>query len=149
MSSYYSSFLPTFTWTFQLGSYFLKSSLIATKSISLLFSNFSHWGNSPKVLPLQPIAAHGCVAIFVRAISPKILPLQPTHSYMEILIMGNSSKVIPLHSHGNISQEGNFTKVLPLQPIAAPSNMAVLVRGVFPQKWSHCSPLLATLTWQF
>ena len=52
--------------------------------------------------------------------------------------------------HGNFSHGwGNSWKVLPLQLIAAHSYMAISVRGVIPEKSSHCSPLPPALTWQF
>ena len=50
------------------------------------------------------------------------------------------------------SQRGNRSKIFPLQRIADHSYMAILVRGVFPQKLpvaAHCSPLQPTLKWQF
>ena len=107
-SSHCSPLQPTLTWQFQSG------------------------GNSLKVLPLQPTAAH---------------------SYMEISVMGGlipekSSHCSPL-LHGNFSQGGrggggNSWKVLPLQPIAAHFYMAISVRGVIPQKSSHCSPTLTS-----
>ena len=63
-------------------------------------------GNSRKVLPLQPIAAHSYMAILVvGGNSRKVLPLQPiaAHSYMAISVMGgNSSKVLPLQPNSYI-----------------------------------------------
>ena len=67
---------------------------------------------------------------------------------------GNSWKVLPLQPTAathtwQFQWGGNSCKVLPLQPIAAHSYMAISVRGVIPEKSSHCSPLQPTLTWQF
>ena len=69
--------------------------------------------------------------------------LQPTLTW-QFQSGGNSWRVLLLQPI-----VGNSWKVLPLQPIAAHSYMAISVRGVIPEKASHCSPLQPTLTWQF
>ena len=55
------------------------------------FHGFSHAGKTSKVLPLQPIAAHSYIAIWIKGNnSSKILPLQPlaARSCLAILITG-------------------------------------------------------------
>ena len=92
-SSHCSRLQPIFTWEFQSEGLFLKRPLIAAHCSPLLYGNFSQGGggNSWKVLPLQPIAAHSYMAILVRGgNSWKVLPLQPiaAYSYMAILVRG-------------------------------------------------------------
>ena len=103
-SSHCSRLQPTFTWQFQSEGLFLKRPLITAHCSPLLHGNFSHLflksppiaahcspplhgnfcqgGNSSKVLPLQPIAAHSYMAILVRKVIPErsshCRPLQPT-----------------------------------------------------------------------
>ena len=110
-------------------------------------------------------------------ISPPIAAIG-AHSYMAILVGGGFLKSLPIAAHcspllhGDFSQESNSSKVLTLQPIVAhsykaisvrgltpeksshcipfqPSYMAVSTRAVIPEKFSHCSSLQPTLTWQF
>ena len=97
---------------------FPEKSSIAAHCSPLLHGNFSQWGNSWKVLPLQPIAAHSYMAISVRGVIPEksshCSPLQPNLTWQ-------------FQSGGG---GGNSWKFLPLQPIAAHSYMAISVRGV-------------------
>ena len=77
-SSHCSPSQTTPTWQFQSGGLLLKSPPIAAHCSPLLHGNFSQGGNSWKVLPLQPIAAHSYMAISVRGVNSwKVLPLQP------------------------------------------------------------------------
>ena len=113
---------PTLTWQFQSAGEFLKSPPILAHCSPLLHGNFCQGGgggNSSKVLPLQPIAAHSYMAFLVRGVIPEkcshCSPLQPTLSW-QFQSGGNSWKVLPLQPIG-----GNSWKVPPLHPIAAHS----------------------------
>ena len=89
--------------------YLLKKPPIAAHCTPLLLGNFSQGGNSSKVLPLQPIAAHYYMAISVRGggNSSKVLPLQPS-SY---IILPPLNK-LPPHSYINLPPYTNYPPTL-------------------------------------
>ena len=105
-SSHCSQLQPTLTWQFQSG------------------------GNSWKVLPLQPIAAHSYLAISVMGVIPE-----------------KSSHCSPL-LHGNFSQ-GIIPEIPPIAAHCSPLLHGNFSEGIIPEKSSHCGPLQPTFTWQF
>ena len=142
-SSHCSRLQPTLTWQFQSGVVIPEKSSHCSRLQPTLTWKFLSGGNSSKVLPLQPIAAHSYMAILVRGVIPEksshCSPLQPTLIW-QFQSGGISWKDLPLQHI-----VGNSWKVLPLQPIAAHSHMAISVKGQFlksPPFAINCSPLL-------
>ena len=123
-------------------SYILWAALGLQRGQSLHFQSGVIPEKSSHCSPLQPTLTQQFLS---GGISSKVLPLhcspfQPTLTLKSLPIAAHCSPLL----HGNFSQGGNSLKILPLQPIAAHSYMAISVRGVIPQKSSHCSPTLTS-----
>ena len=114
------------------------------------------WCNSSYILPLQPIAAHSSIANpctpllhgtfcqgkgIIPHKSTHCSPLQPTlllqplapHSYMAVFVKGKVK----------------FLKNPPIANHCSSLLHDIFRQGIFPRKFSTCSPLQPVLTWQF